>query len=47
MRPKKRKRGWKHDAGDSAFDVFFECLGALWKGLGCLVHIVIAFFDHK
>lgn len=25
MRPKKQKKGWKHDAGDAGFDVLFEC----------------------
>jgi hypothetical protein len=47
MRLKKRKNSWKHDAGDAAFDVFFECVGALWKGLRYLVHIVIVYFEHK
>ena len=46
MGPKKQKKGWKHDAGDAAFDVFFECLGAIWKGLCFIGHIIITFFDH-
>ena len=46
MAPPKRKKGFKHDAGDSPVDVFFTCIGAIWKGICYIGHVIIAWFDH-
>ena len=45
--PKKQTKGFKHNAGDTPYSIFWECFGSICKALGYIGHIIIAWFEHK